>query len=232
MFKKVFIIVFMLTVAAMTVLIVYYFSQTNQAKHEIENLNLDIAGLQQETEQQKEDLDNNEILIGNLNKLLRTVYYGSSVPVVDGGIEKNFTAFTMYYNENYYLITAGHCIEQDGVKYTGFRFKSNESNFWITPDLLYYESDYENNRDFAIFNYEHVSISLLTDENDKEPKYVLGNMERNINYFKEFNTAFEGESGSPILSKNCKLVGIVIKNNSDYTPISEVTNAIDRITEE
>ena len=65
-----------------------------------------------------------------------------------------------------------------------------------------------------------------------EPRYVLGNIERKLNFFKEFNTAREGESGSPILSKGCRLVGIVIKNNSDYTPIGEVTDAIDRLLEE
>jgi len=53
-----------------------------------------------------------------------------------------------------------------------------------------------------------------------------------LNFFKGFDHAEEGESGSPILSSGCKLVGIVIKNNTDYTPIGEVTQAIDRLWED
>ena len=56
--------------------------------------------------------------------MLETVYYGSAAPVADGR-EKNFTAFAMYYKDEFYLITAGHCIEYDDIKYTDFKFKSN-----------------------------------------------------------------------------------------------------------
>ena len=66
-------------------------------------------------------------------------------------------------------------------------------------------------------------------DKDKNPKYVLGNTERKINIFKKFDTAIEGESGSPILNSNYKLVGIVIKNNSDYTLIDIVAEAIDKL---
>jgi len=181
-----------------------------------------------EKEEQSEQLSDYNILTGNLNKLLTTVYYGSAVPETDVG-DKNFTAFSMFYNDAFYLITAGHCIEYEGIKYTDFKFKSNTKTYWIYPELLYYEADYMNNRDYAIFTLPHLRTGLIVEDEDMEPKYVLGNFKRQLNFFKEFYHAKEGESGSPILSSGCKLVGIVIKNNTDYTPISEVTRTIDRL---
>ena len=201
------------------------------AEEEIKNLEIEIAQLQEETEEQNEQLSEYNILTGNLNKLLTTVYYGSGLSETEGR-EKNFTAFSMFYKDNFYLITAGHCIEYGGIEYTDFKFKSNTRGQWIYPELLYYEADYMNNRDYGIFTLFHLRTGLVIDDEDIEPKYVLGNFERRLNFFKEFDHAKEGESGSPILSSGCKLVGIVIKNNTDYTPISEVTRTIDRLLAE
>jgi len=204
-------------------------ARSNIAEEEIKDLKIEIARLEKETEKQGEKLSDYDILTGNLNKLLTTVYYGSATPETEGR-EKNFTAFSMFYKDNFYLITAGHCIEYGGIKYTDFKFKSNTSSQWIYPELLYYEADYMNNRDFGIFTYPNIRTGLIIDDEDTEPGYVLGNMERKLNFFKEFKQAKEGESGSPILSLGCKLVGIVIKNNTDYTPISVVTLAIDKLS--
>ncbi|TET51596.1 MAG: hypothetical protein E3J58_01860 [Actinomycetota bacterium] len=204
-------------------------ARSNIAEEEIKDLKIEIARLEKETEKQGEKLSDYDILTGNLNKLLTTVYYGSATPETEGR-EKNFTAFSMFYKDNFYLITAGHCIEYGGIKYTDFKFKSNTSSQWIYPELLYYEADYMNNRDFGIFTYPYLRTGLIIDDEDTEPGYVLGNMERKLNFFKEFKQAKEGESGSPILSLGCKLVGIVIKNNTDYTPISVVTLAIDKLS--
>ena len=201
------------------------------AEEEIKDLKIEIAQLEKESEKQTERLSEYDILTGNLNKLLKTVYYGSAIPETEGR-EKNFTAFSMFYKDNFYLITAGHCIEYEGIKYTDFKFKSNTSSQWIYPELLYYEADYMNNRDYGIFTLSRHRTGLIVDDEDTEPRYVLGNFERKLNFFKGFDHAKEGESGSPILSSGCKLVGIVIKNNTDYTPISEVTRTIDRLLAE
>jgi hypothetical protein len=229
MFKKALIVILM--IAVLVILLPACTGRLSNAEQEVAQLKLEIAELQQDIQLQEEELQDHGILTSNLNILLKTVYYGSAVPI-GGGQEKNFTAFGMYYNEKFYLITAGHCIEYDGIRYTDFSFKSNEMNSWIYPKLLYYEADYKNNRDFAIFRHRQIRKGLLLEEDDMEPRYVLGNIERRLNFFKEFDTAREGESGSPILSKGCKLVGIVIKNNSDYTPISEVTDVIDSLLDE
>ena len=206
-------------------------SRLSIAEEEIKNLEIEIAQLEEESDKQTEQLSEFDVLTGNLNKLVTTVYYGSATPETEGR-EKNFTAFSMFYKDNFYLITAGHCIEYEGIKYTDFKFKSNTSSQWIYPELLYYEADYMNNRDYGIFTLSHLRTGLVVDDGDTEPRYVLGNFERKLNFFKEFDHAKEGESGSPILSSGCKLVGIVIKNNTDYTPISEVTRTIDRLLAE
>lgn len=201
------------------------------AEEEIKDLRIEIAQLEETAEEQGEQLSEFDVLTGNLNKLLTTVYYGSAVPETEGR-DKNFTAFSMFHKDNFYLITAGHCIEYNGIKYTDFKFKSNTSSIWIYPELLYYEADYMNNRDYGIFTLSHLRTGLIVDDEDTEPKYVLGNFERKLNFFKGFDHAEEGESGSPILSSGCKLVGIVIKNNTDYTPIGEVMQALDRLQED
>jgi hypothetical protein len=229
MFKKALIIILIISILA--ILLTSCTAGISQAEQEVAQLKLEIAELQQDIELQEEELQDHDILTRNLNRLMETVYYGSAVPVGEGR-EKNFTAFAMYYNESFYLITAGHCIEYDGIRYTDFGFKSNDRKSWIYPELLYYEADYETNRDFAIFIHPSITQGLIIEEDETEPRYVLGNIERKLNFFKEFDSAREGESGSPILSRGCKLVGIVIKNTTDYTPISEVTNAIDKILEE
>jgi len=110
------------------------------------------------------------------------------------------------------------------------RFKSNTDNIWLYPELLYFENDYNNNRDFAIFYHPDIKTGLIADTINNEPRYVLGNIHNKINFLKEFDTAEGGESGSPILTSSCKLVGVVIKNNNEYTPINIITEKIDNLS--
>ncbi len=226
------IILFILTLAIIALIAITGCStRLSIAEEEIKDLKIEIAQLEETAEEQSEQLSEFDVLTGNLNKLLTTVYYGSAVPETEGR-DKNFTAFSMFHKDNFYLITAGHCIEYNGIKYTDFKFKSNTNSSWIYPELLYYEADYMNNHDYGIFTLSYLRTGLIVDDKDTEPKYVLGNFERKLNFFKGFEHAKEGESGSPILSSGCKLVGIVIKNNTDYTPISEVIRTIDRLLAE
>ena len=62
-----------------------------------------------------------------------------------------------------------------------------------------------------------------------EPRYVLGNIERKLNFFKEFDTAREGESGSPILNSSCHVIGLIIKSDGTFTPIEVVLDALDKL---
>lgn len=207
------------------------YNNQSAPQQEIEELKLEIAELTDALEDKEQQVRDHDTLSKNLNKLMSTVYYGTAVPAGNGR-EKSFTAFGLFYRDNFYLITAGHCIEYDGIKYTDFKFKPNGRGTLIYPELLYYRTDYENNDDFAIFYDRSVRTGLMVAGEDSEPAYVLGNTERKINFFKEFESATEGESGSPILNSGCKLVGIVIKSNSEYTPVVKVTEALDMIIEQ
>jgi len=176
-------------------------------------------------------LSSAELLLDNTNKILSTVYYGTAD--TDEKTEaKNFTAFSIIYKDTFYLITAGHCIEYEDVKYKNFKFKANNGMFWIIPDLLIYENDYADNYDYAVF-YRKNSIRMglypATGEEDMSPQYVLGNIERDLNLVKRYKDARQGESGSPVINSKCHVVGIMIKNDGSYTPIQAVLDAIDNI---
>jgi len=224
--KKILTVISLILIIFISIFIFSCKKELSEAKNIINSLERELSQLKLKNIQKEKELEKYNTMINNLNALLSTVYYGSAISEREGK-EKNFTAFSVYYKNKFYLITAGHCIEYNGVKYTDFKFKSNNINVWIYPTLLYYENDYENNRDFAIFYYQPIRIGLIIDEIDKKSAYVLGNTQSSLNFLKIFDTAEDGESGSPILSSGFKLVGLVIKNNNEYTPIEIVTEAID-----
>ena len=226
--KNFFIIFFIILIVTFSLLFTGCSKGLYYTGNKIESMKSTLSALEIEITEKEKEIKEFNILTGNLNKLLSIVYYCSAEPV-GGGHNKDFTAFSMFYRDNFYLITAGHCIEYNGLKYNNFKFKSNGTGALIYPKLLAYNNDYENNKDYAIFYSRFVRKGLLIYNEDNEPKYVLGNIERKINFFKKFDTAAEGESGSPILNSNCRLVGIVIKNNDQYTPIEVVTVAIDKL---
>jgi hypothetical protein len=208
----------------------FYFNSLKKSGDELESLEKTLEQASADSKIKDQVISEHKILIKNLNKLMSTVYYGLAVRADDSKSEKSFTAFSIYHNERFYIITAGHCIEYKEFVYTDFRFKSNTDNIWLYPELLYFENDYNNNRDFAIFYHPDIKTGLIADTINNEPRYVLGNIHNKINFLKEFDTAEGGESGSPILNSSCKLVGVVIKNNNEYTPINIITEKIDNLS--
>jgi len=226
--KKNVIILYAILITILFLLVIINEKKLVDARIEINSLKSTSSDLEVKILEKDEELRDNNILINNSNILLSTVYYGTSEQTGEGH-GKNFTAFSLFYKGKFYLITAGHCIENEDLKYTNFKFKPNNSESFIYPILLDYNNDYKNNKDYAIFSSHLVRSGLLISNKDKEPKYVLGNTEKKINFFKEFDTSIEGESGSPILNSKCRLVGIVIKNNNQYTPVDILIGAIDRI---
>lgn len=221
-------IFYIILIMTFALLLVGCKNDLDSGEPELQEMKTEISRLETESAEQNQQIKEFGIITENLNLLLSAVYYGAAESM-DTGREKNFTAFGMFYKEEYYLITAGHCIEYDGIKYTNFKFKPNFSLSWIFPELVDFNNDHVNNKDFAIFKHDSIRRGLIIDEKYKEPAYVLGNINRKINIFKDFNNAIEGESGSPILSSRGKLVGITIKNNDQYTPIKAVTDALDKL---
>lgn len=178
-------------------------------------------------------LSSAELLLDNTNRILSTVYFGTAD--IDEQVEaRDFTAFSIQYDDEFYLITAGHNIEMDGERYKNFKFKANNSKSWITPELLDYKSDYKNNQDYAIFYSENlITMGLIPAKSGEDliPQYVLGNLERNLNLIKRYNDAKPGESGSPILNSKCHVIGLMIKNDGTYTPVEVVLDALASLPE-
>ncbi len=191
-------------------------------------LSNEIAQMSDSIDRRISEKSSAELLMNNTNRILSTVYFGTA-DVGEKEQAKDFTAFSMIYNEKFYIVTAGHCIEMDGEKYSNWKFKSNKGTNWITPELLDYKSDYKNNIDYAIFFSDRlVTTGLIPAKpyEDMTPQYVLGNLERGLNLVKRYNDAKEGESGSPILNSKCHVIGLMIKKGGTYTPVEIVLDAL------
>ncbi|NQT67094.1 MAG: trypsin-like peptidase domain-containing protein [Actinobacteria bacterium] len=174
----------------------------------------------------KEETVKYKRLINNLNELLSNVYYGyaSNENWISGG----FTAFSIEYNGDYYLITAGHCVHYKDDKidtglYTSFKFKANFSNEWIYPKLLIYEVN-DTVPDYAILFSDKINDGLDFDLDNSYPNYVLGNGDNNILKGFYTDTLIDGESGSPVVDINGQVVGIATGN---FVDIDIVLQTID-----
>jgi hypothetical protein len=232
-------IIFVAVVLLLAVSLIIFFSlknvtaQIKDYKNNLENISENLILLNEDLNLKISKSKSAELLINNTNPILSTIYYGSAdTEELEGA--KDFTAFSLTYRDKFFLITAGHCIEMDGEKYKNFRFKANDKSYFITPKLIDYTSDYTNNIDYAVFYDSNLIRSGLypaTDNEDKTPLYILGNLERDLNFIKSYSDARKGESGSPVLNSNCHVVGILIKSGGTFTPISVVLDALNRIND-
>ncbi len=190
-----------------------------------------VKGLEMDLSNKASILRGSELFLNYTNQILSTVYYGTS-DTEEHEEARDFTAFSIIYRDEFYVITAGHCVEMDGQKYKNFKFKANNKDSFVALELLDYKSDYSNNVDYAIF-YDprliRTGLYPAGSDEDQTPLYVLGNIENGLNLIKKYSDAKKGESGSPIINSKCHVVGIMIKNNGAYTPISVVLEALDRI---
>lgn len=201
-------------------------------QRDLSKLSASFSDISKVIDQRFAKLSSAELLLNNTNEILSTVYFGTADTDVREEA-RDFTAFSMLYNDEFYLITAGHSIEMDGERYKNFKFKANNGMSWIRPELLDYKSDYKNNLDYAIFYSENITMGLIPAKSDEDlaPRYVLGNLERNLNLIKRYSNAIQGESGSPILNSKCHVVGLMIKSDGNYTPIQVVLDALANLPE-
>ncbi len=187
----------------------------------------------QNVEKINERMDNlsaAELLLNNTNLILKTVYYGTAdTEKIEEA--KKFTAFSMIYKDKFYIVSAGHCVEMDNIKYKNFKFKQNFKFNWIYPELVTYKNDFANNNDYAIFYDKKITMGLLPAKanEDLTPQYVIGNLNNNLNVIKRYKDAKEGESGSPILNSKCHVIGVIIKKDGGYTPISVILDALENL---
>ena len=182
----------------------------------------------------QEEVKGYENLIDNLNELLSCIYYGWASN--QNWESEGFTAFSIEYKGKFYLITAGHCVHYKDDKidtgvYTYFKFKANFSDEWVYPELL----TYNNVDDYAVLYSNKINNGLKISKdtiydiyNLDLDLYVLGNEDTGVNIFKKSGIRIEGESGSPIISQNGEVVGIVVDSLLG-TPIDIVIEAIDNL---
>ena len=191
----------------------------------IENKNLksDVDNLENETEKY-------QVLVRDLNSLLKNVYYGYASNekwISDGG----FNGFSMEYKGSYYIITAGHMVENEYGKFINFKFKPNFSDNWIYPKLLIYDNNYMKRSDYAVFYSDVLKNGFRIDDENDVGKYILGNADVNINIIREVGILSKlMESGSPIIDYEGEAVGISTTDLYEfYTPIRTITEAIDNL---
>ena len=100
-----------------------------------------------------------------------------------------FTAFKISYKDKSYIITAGHCVNDNYGKEGVFKFKANFSQDWISPELLGYKADFTNLDDYGVFYSEDISggLKVTADLNSKpsEDNYLLGSMDKEAEHIQE-----------------------------------------------
>lgn len=179
----------------------------------------------------KEKIEKYEYILNNLNEIALNTVFSGAADTEKKENARQFTAFSLFYKEKFYIITAGHSIDFEGVKYEKFRVKPNNKDIWFYPELIYYKNDLDNNNDFAIFRYNYIYTGLYPSEDNLIPEFVVGNTaRRSSNILKIYEKGlyyFYGESGSPVLNGNCRVVGVLIKNTGEYTDIKKILDAID-----
>ncbi len=208
----------------------YNTSLVRKYQQDLSSLSDSFANIDSTINERTARLSSAELLLNNTNRILSTVYFGTA-DIDERKEAKDFTAFSIIYKDRFYLITAGHCIEFENIKYKNFKFMANNGRTWVTPELLTYENDYTNNKDYAVFYKDNLITTGLypaVKDEDQSPQYVLGNIERDLNLIKKYKDARQGESGSPVINSKCHVVGIMIKKDGSYTPIQEVLDAIDK----
>jgi len=162
----------------------------------------------------------------DVNSLLKDVYYvyGENGETWVGG-----TGFAMEYNNRYFLITAGHILNNDswGV-HENLRFKANYSTKWVYPELIAYSTDYMSKNDYAIFYSDKVKSGLKVDTEGDNSTFILGCRKLGLNTIRDYKLmSANGESGSPAIDAEGEVTEISTTNYSQYcTDISLVESII------
>ncbi|HEX7561438.1 MAG TPA: hypothetical protein VF347_04525, partial [Candidatus Humimicrobiaceae bacterium] len=170
----------------------------------------DITKLQDELAGLKGNPLKLKVLLNNMNDMLKNVYIGSASPKETA---YTFTAFKISYKDKSYIITAGHCVNDNYGKEGVFKFKANFSQDWISPELLGYKADFTNLDDYGVFYSQDISggLKVTADLNSKpsEDNYLLGSMDKRLSIFRNLgDSAEKGESGSPVVNQDGEVVGI------------------------
>lgn len=199
---------------------------------EVENTEK-IEELERKLEEAEEKNQKYDYLLRNLNSLLANVYIGISSN--ENWISGNYVAFSIEYNDKFYLVTAGHCVhlefEGKNIKYTDFKFKANYSDDWIYPKLLTYNNNYLANDDYAVFVSDKITDGFIIDTENNISKYKIIYPEISDKVIIDiYDGGIDGESGSPVIDIDGEITGIATTGTHLYnTKIDTVLQAIDNL---
>jgi hypothetical protein len=165
-------------------------------------------------------------LLDSMNTLLGYAYIGSSTAQQ---YSYTFTAFSIEYKGRYYIVTAGHCVEDNYGEEGEFKFKANFSDEWIYPQLIDYKAEFWNLDDYAVFSGPGIRGGLPVSERKTPGKYLLGSADKGLSIFRNLgDSSKRGESGSAVINEHMEAIGIYVVYGYVYTPIQLVLEAIDR----
>lgn len=177
----------------------------------------ELASLRQEVEGLKTILEGFEQLLSN-------VYIGMTEPMAN----YSFTAFSLKYEDKYYIITAGHCVNDNLRQDNVFKFKANFSEEWIYPELIGYNAAFWELDDYAVFYSDDLMSGLEIGKEPSSRNYLLGSLDKGLNIFRYVgDSSIRGESGSPVINLYGKVVGIYVVYGTEFTPIELATGLID-----
>ena len=178
-------------------------------------------GLEREIEQYQE-------LLSNLNYLLSNVYY-----VYQQKSDSSSTwgtGFSIEHNDKFYLITAGHVVDNEYGYFPDLGFKANFSKEWIYPRLIAYHNNWYSQDDYAIFYTDKIKSGLSVGEYAGiKNQFKLGNFHKQLNIIGTPKENLSGESGSPIISLDGGVLGILLWGVYGYTDINIVLDMIDNL---
>lgn len=167
-----------------------------------------------------EELQQYKELLNNLDEYLGYVYYIECTNSIGGTGEG--TAFAIEYNQDIYVISSGHIVENEHGIFGDFRIKTNDG--WVYLELLNYEVA-STVPDYAIFYSDKIDGGFETDIVNTEPDYRLGidiSIQENNNWGKD------GSCGSPIIDLDLNVIGIHVGYLQD---IDDVLEAIDNLNQ-
>lgn len=166
------------------------------------------------------------VLLDNMNMLLSHAYIGSSTAEQSA---YTFTAFSIEYKGHYYIITAGHCVQDNYGEEGTFKFKANLSDEWIYPELLDYKAEFWNLDDYAVFYGGGIKSGLPVGDRKTPGKYLLGSTDKGLSIFRNLgDSSRRGESGSAVINEQMEAVGVYVVYGYVYTPIGLALDAIDK----
>ncbi|MBM3706051.1 MAG: hypothetical protein FJW66_05950 [Actinobacteria bacterium] len=202
-------------------------SQTSQIEALEEKLSeKNIKNLEEQIERLEKDPEKLRKLLYSINDLLKYVYIGSSI---EEGHGYTFTAFSIEYKGKYYIVTAGHCVNDNYGKEGLFKFKANFSDAWIYPELIGYNAEFSKLDDYAVFYGEGINGGFKTGKIQTEGNYLAGSIDKGLSIFRDLgDSSRRGESGSPVINEEMEVIGIYVVYGYVYTPIQLVLELIDK----